>query len=164
MLKRLRPSIGSAHVIALLALFAALGGGYATAFSGSGTLQKGALDGVSTTYEDLRTLNGFGTLQVLCNTSSDLMGYRIDNTTNNDIHFRFFREANTPLADDGIVPSDAQSSGYESADNSGAVRFHLFKVIDGTKAQVDLVASNYGPFADSCGTADVRVMALNTQE
>ena len=67
MLNRLRlPS--PAMAVATIALFVALGGGYATAFSGSGSLKKSGEIGINNSFpgETVRTLPGIGAIRAFC--------------------------------------------------------------------------------------------------
>lgn len=66
MLRRFRRHLSPPMVVATIALFVALGGGYATAFSGSGTLQKGNVTGLTNSYTTVRTLTGIGSIQARC--------------------------------------------------------------------------------------------------
>jgi hypothetical protein len=148
-------------LISLIALFAALGGGYAVAFSGSGTLQKAAVEGLDANFEDARTLNGFGTLQARCDSG---VAYRLDNTTSKEIAIREFNEV-TGEEDNDFVEGGTQSDEFESDSLNGSQRFHLSKTETGNKAQVDIAVSNNGPYAIvPCSETQVRVLALNTQE
>ena len=162
MLKRLRlPS--PAMVVAMIALFAALGGGYAMAFSGSGTLQKSALDGLSTypTFQNARTLVGFGTLQASCKDNGSDITYRLDNTTSSVIEFRAVNELTDNSTAD-VVGVGEKSTEFDTDHPLGEVEFHLSKLADGHKAQVVAWAQNTR--TNNCFDENVRVLALNTQQ
>jgi hypothetical protein len=154
-------------VVATIALFAALGGGYATAFSGSGTLQKAALDGPDTSFETVRTLNGFGTLKARCDTGDDEVEYALHNTTISPIEYRVSRiGAGVAASQAGTVSGGNETAlAIGSGSAAGGLIIHLSKTATpGTKAQVLLAATNEGPVANECTQTRVRVMALNTVE
>jgi len=163
MLKRFTPRLSFANVMSSVAVFLALGGGYATAFSGSGTLQKAAEDGIAQTFEDIRSLNGFGVLQAQCDTVEDDIDYRFNNTTGKSIKIRGLAWDSANQADATVMSGD-MSSTFDSADVSNTLEFHLSKPAEGVKAQADLMVTNTGPIGDNCTTAKLRVLALNTQE
>jgi hypothetical protein len=162
MLKRIRPSIGSAHVIALLALFAALGGGYAVAFSGSGTLQKGAQVDIQTgSFEPIRTLTGIGSIEATC-TGADV-AIRFHNASGEDVDLY-----STTFSPGSTVSARSDVGSGVDQDfltlPEGASRLTLQVVPDdGSKApQATVQVSTLETAA--CTTARVTVLALNTQE
>jgi hypothetical protein len=139
---------------------------YATAFSGSGTLQKAAVDDLSTSFKDVRTLNGFGTLQVSCDPTSeteDQVVFRLNNTTSSTIVVTGFDELDGSF--EGTSEVGPMSAGGNSAtETGGVVRLHLAKFADGNKAQVDITGNSRGISDDNCDDEQVRILALNTQE
>jgi len=168
MLKRLRNNVSPATVIATIALFAALGSGYATAFSGSGSLQKAALDGVSLSFQDARSVKGFGMLQARCETTEDEIEYRFRNTTSSR-GYAIYASVNygTENFVDAINPGE-NSATFESGGSSETVRFYLYSTDSGDKAQADITAKNAGPTGNQCTSptvgALVRILVLNTQQ
>jgi hypothetical protein len=168
MLKRLRlPS--PAMVVALMALFAALGGGYATAFSGSGTLQKAAVDGLSTEFETVRTLKGFGTFKARCDVVQDEVEYAIRAPADKSIQYRVSRIGlGTPAnTGGGIGTGDLEAIPLGSGSAVGGLLIHLSNTGTlGAKGGVLVAVTNEGPVTDDCSSAStrVRLMALNTVE
>jgi hypothetical protein len=150
-------------VIAVIALFAALGGGYATAFSGSGTLQKAKDVNISSSFTDLRTLNGFGTLQVRCDTTDDEIEYRLDDVVSDGTELRAFQLTNSPASSREVADAGGTTNPHPTGSQSSSTGLHLYKQ-GSSKAGVDIVASHRGPIGDVCTTAEVHVMALNTVE
>lgn len=166
MLKRIRPSIGSAHVIALLALFAALGGGYATAFSGSGTLQKGSLTPVTGTFTTVRSLTGIGIVSASC-VAGDIT-IRFSNTSGEAIDL--YRErwagegSDAPVTGKKTdVPNNSNADfTVVSGTEAGQERWHVVPD-DGSKApQADATVASATGLA--CTGTRVTVLALNTQQ
>jgi hypothetical protein len=165
MLKRLRRHLSPPMVVSMIALFAALGGGYATAFSGSGTLQKANEIGISTTgYETIRTLTEVGSIQAHC-----------DNTTG-DISVRFHLTGFSMLV---TGDGGASNPSYDYVDNSidpnfdmaafpngvDVIRYHAIRTSGSKRPQVDVTVTvdsttqGIGP----CVGNQVGVMALNTE-
>jgi hypothetical protein len=171
MLRRITSRITPSGVIATIALFAALGGGYAAAFSGSGTLQKAAVADVGTNFEDVRTLTGFGVLRARCDPTQNEAEYQFENTRDEPSQTIIVKQVRDfdGQAQFNSVPSGTMATlALGSGENRGTMRMHLFRENffndPPGKAQVDLVASNEG-FADNCATeTSIWVLALNTQE
>jgi hypothetical protein len=144
-------------VIATIALFAALGGGYAVAFSGSGSLQKGALKNIppTTATPIVRSLTGVGSIHAAC-----------INSNPDDVRFYFLNNSGETLAIRGegqghTVPS-GDISGDMGTDSTGQFVGHISPV-DGTKApQVSLQVSVFD--TNDCTTSVIDVLALNTQQ
>jgi hypothetical protein len=157
MLKRLRPSIGSAHVIALLALFAALGGGYATAFSGSGTVQKGALLNIPNGAVTVRSLTGIGAIQASC--SGGMPSVAFENTSGETL-----RAALIGIdGDDAVNVASGDSENLDPEVNGLNTMYVHISPLDGTKrpqADVQITADD----DDNCPTSTVTVLATNTEE
>jgi len=159
MLKRLRRHLNPALVISVIALFVALGGGYAVAFKGSGTLQKASAVPTSSDT-NLRSLNNFGTLQHRCDGSGTIIS--LNNTTNNSVLLSRFDENNGSY-NTATVSAGNKTQLYELVDGIPIknVRFHLWKATPTNKAQVDVVISG-GSINPVC--LQTKVLALNTQE
>jgi hypothetical protein len=174
MIRGVRGKITSAHVIATIALFAALGGGYAVAFSGTGSLQKAAVDGLPESFVDVRSLTGFGALQARCDVAQNQTEIRFHNSSSSVVEMR-----------GEIVPGDAssgrsytvapgeESSALELSGGEAGVaeaRFHLYRSFETTsKAQVDLTIAAQRPGVGvgdpvDCDNSAVRILALNTQQ
>ena len=144
-------------VVATIALFVALGGGYAMAFKGSGTLQKGAADSLPTTFTDVRSLIGFGVVQARC--TGEEVAVRIRNTSSHAIAF-VGQNLNGNVFSNGAQPGDAQ---VFPVGEGGLLRLHLSRVnTPGSKAQVDLTVN--ADAVDACEFSHARVLALNTQQ
>jgi hypothetical protein len=164
MLKRIRPSIGSAHVIALLALFVALGGGYTVAFSGSGTVQKAKVVGFATPgFKTVRTLTGIGSVKASCDESTDTVSIQItDDATNppDNMVAHVFRESDK---EDFHFQLDSTLT----AELKDTHRYHLFRA-DGSTAkrpQADVVVSVTTEDGEPvCPLVEVAVLVLNTEE
>ena len=160
-LLRHRPSPGT--VLGTIAVFIALGGGYATAFTGSGSLQKAALDPVSTSFEDARSIKGFGMLEARCDGAETEVEYRFDNTGSNAFIIEATQDG-TYQNHDSIGPGE-QSDPYETGGSGATVKFYLWRNQDGAKAQADVTAHHTGPFlACASDGAKARILVLNTQQ
>ena len=81
----LKPRLTFANVVSLIALFAALGGGYAIAFSGVGSLAKARVTGLGPDYQKILDLPGIGPLKAKCEGDGDAeVTVRIKNQTDGD--------------------------------------------------------------------------------
>jgi hypothetical protein len=153
MFKQVRSRITPATVISTIALFAALSGGYAVAFSGSGSLQKGA-DTPGAAFTDVRTLTDFGALQHQCNGTGD------------GVNLRFRNSGSTPLValdqfgNQWDVPANGVSNVFGPVAAFQENEIHLTKVSTG-KAQVVINVMVNSNGTDCFAT---KVAALNTQE
>ena len=170
MLKRLRRHLNPPMVVATIALFAALGGGYATAFSGSGTLQKAGEVGIDpsaggTTVDEVRTLNGIGAIGASCNTNS---GGRLTIVMRNSsgvmLSLLGTNQNGNPVAS-FVNPDNNYVAIYEGTlgtDTWQSIDLSVTQV-DGTKrpqAHIQITSNETG----ACGTSSVQVLALNTEE
>jgi hypothetical protein len=165
MISKLRKRLNPSLVIATMALFAALGGGYATAFSGSGTLQKANAIPTVDTFTDLRTLNGFGTLQHECVTGD---GGRVDlrfvNTSSHNM-LVFSHSEEEDDFDELAVPASTTSTEIQIPVHD-LTQIHISRYAgigptpDG-KNQVDLTL-NTSAGGIACGASSV--LALNSIE
>jgi hypothetical protein len=159
MARRILSRINSAHVIATIALFAALGGGYATAFSGSGTVQKGADLNLPSSPTVVRSLTGIGSIKAQCVTGDVTIFF--ENTSGKTLNvFGTGLDENTELAD------VASGSGNQFVDASvlgtNSINLHISPV-NGTKTpQADVQIS--AKRTNNCTTSYVTVLATNTQE
>jgi hypothetical protein len=155
MAKRILSRINGAYVIATIALFAALGGGYAVAFSGSGSLQKGALKNIPASLTTVRSLTGVGSIGAYCNPSTDNVYFVLTNNSGETLAIRGEGQGHT-------VASGSSSQENISTDSTGQFVGHISPV-DGTKApQVSLQVSVLD--TNDCWTSVIDVLALNTQQ
>jgi hypothetical protein len=162
MLKRFRRHLNPPMVVAMIALFAALGGGYATAFSGSGTLQKAAVDNLSTTFTDVRSLTGFGALQAQCDPGEDDFDIRLDNSSDAATVFLRGSRASGTFVAASAAPGNPSDS-FDLGDD--AVWVHISKLTRaGNKAQVNVMITAADTETDCTGNEHLRIIALNTQE
>jgi hypothetical protein len=80
-------------VIAVIALCVAVGGGYALAFSGSGSLERAKENGIDdAAFENVATLTGIGKLQASCEGNGSPILLRFKNTSNIKLVSRAFGE------------------------------------------------------------------------
>jgi hypothetical protein len=169
MFNRFRPSIGSAHVIATIALFVALGGGYATAFSGSGTLQKSATTypAVVENYVPVRTLTGIGSIDARCQTGDTTPELRVTNNSGKDLILRYLADevgaVSGQLENDRVNNGQSQELSLPNAASEVSIR--LYPHGSGGKApQIDGVIDVTD--SENCfnSGAQVVTMILNTQQ
>jgi hypothetical protein len=160
-------------VIATIALFAALGGGYAMAFSGSGSLQKKGSEFCPTEFGDYRTLAGFGALQLNFDTTpSPQLQVRFKNTSmTRDMIIDWFDWEDGPSPRVEVQPNSTQAGQPFVLDSTGANRgeFHLSKQApDGTTAVkagvMGIVRATIISGGEGAACTEVHTMALNTQE
>jgi hypothetical protein len=157
-------------VIATIALFAALGGGYATAFSGSGTLQKGGKFNLTTSYQSIRTLTGIGDLQARCQLGPERTELRIVNPSGKLLEVRSFRESDGVDAFNELLAGPTTDSTWQATSPGGTtIRFHIYSVGSSAKRpQADIVVSAFKPNDGDCTApqtdAGAVALVLNTEE
>jgi hypothetical protein len=158
MARRILSRINSAHVIATIALFAALGGGYAVAFKGSGTLQKAKADGFGATKENVRSITGIGQVRASCEGTT--MSVDILNTSGETMSMHGWH----PGGDfRNNFSSGVDSQDMPLTDTNATGRWHVHPLDpDQKRPQADIVTSVDG--LTSCGFAGLAVMVLNTEE
>jgi hypothetical protein len=152
-------------VVATIALFAALGGGYATAFSGSGTVQKGALSGAgipSASFATARTLTGIGSIQVRCDTTATDMIVRFHNSSGVTLLASNHRTgANGTSFGPGFVDNGDDVDLRLGSVGNDTIRFHIHEQGDKRPQAEVLVTTD---MRDACNPRHINVLALNTEE
>lgn len=154
-------------VVATIALFAALGGGYATAFSGSGTVQKAGKLGLTATPQDVRTLTGIGAIGANCTTGPDELRVSLRNNSGQGLGLTGTDTTGSVTQFAELASSNTfnQVGEVETTGDSGApvgLNLHISPV-NGTKrpqADVQVTYKHTG----NCSTSYVEVLALNTEE
>jgi hypothetical protein len=144
-----------ANLAATLAVFLVLSLGYASAFSGSGTLQKGSLKNIPTTQTTVRTITGIGSILSRC--SPGLLRVSIENDSGTTL--RAALGAGSQFFNQEI--SDGGSFEVSPTVNTH-LRYHVHPV-DGSKrpqADIDLTVNN----TETCSTSQVTALVLNTEE
>jgi len=162
MLKRFRRHLNPSMVVALIALFAALGGGYATAFSGSGTLQKGSELGISSPPETIRTLTGIGSIRADCQ-SNEAVRIFFANNSGETLTAMGVQVNGGVVAQrgDNVGPNNVLTL-FNAGDSANEMDLHISPQ-DGTKrpqADVHVTVNE----TSMCSTSTVRVLALNTEQ
>jgi hypothetical protein len=163
--------------VATLALFLALGAGYAAAFSGSGKLQKGTVVGLPSdgTTKLVRTVTGVADVRTSCEVhhlDPDDPSVRIKNTSGHELNlfsdklvggttnvndFEHDLLAPGEKLDFPLIPDPGSQS-----DPGSLLRFYLSKT-DGTKRrQADISVTLVD--TDDCTTSQVSVLALTTEQ
>jgi hypothetical protein len=149
MLNRIISRVHPATVISTIALFVALGGGYALAFSGSGSLQKGAKLGLTSGQETVRSLTGVGAVTAAC--SAGYIQVALHNHRTEQL--RYGPNVVIPAQSFALVHDGAGTADHElhisPADADKAPQLNLLIRVDDT---------------NNCATSAVYVLALNTQQ
>jgi len=173
---RLREKLSLTNVAATLALFLALGAGYAVAFSGSGKLQKATVVGLPSdgTTKLVRKVTGVADIRASCaDDNPDNPSVRVKNTSGHDLNlFSDKLIGGSPNVadfehDSEFEPGEKTDFPLEPAPaaetNSGSLlRFYLSKT-DGTKRrQADISVTVID--TDDCATSQVSVLALTTEQ
>jgi hypothetical protein len=149
-------------VVSVIALFAALGGGYATAFSGSGTLQKAKVTGLpdaAGTFTTVRTLTGIGSIQASC--TGGAVTVRFHNGSGAELISDLDDGAEDPVTLDLLNGENHDAAAVAGDDD--LFRYHIYPVAPDDKqpqADVSVAAFENG----TCSAAEVTVLALNTEE
>lgn len=154
---QLRARLNPATIIATLALCFAIGGGYALAFSGTGSVKTKVYFPTST-YGKAIAVKGMGQLQMRCDSTSGLNFYRFVNTTAASlVQQRAFETKAATYTSDDIGPN---SNGAEHATNANDIETVRLELFSGSAmATVTLVTAAAG---DSCSSA--HMMATSSVE
>jgi hypothetical protein len=168
MLKRFRRYLSPPMVISMIALFVALGGGYALAFVGSGQLQKGGKFGLTSSLQTIRSLDGIGSISASCSEAS------------NDILIRFDNDASKDLRVDQVdYGSDDGTPGFSNTTPGGGfnditvtfndvLRWYVHPQDGSKRPQAEIMIgtqeSNTGDAGSNCTRSSVHVLVLNTEE
>ena len=161
MFRSITSRITPSSVIATIALFVALGGGYAVAFKGSGTVQKGALLNIPAEFTTVRSLTGIGSIQAAClDSNPDVPSIYFRNTSGETLN-----AFGTGL--DGDVELVNVDSGQTVTIRFGVVdrdsiNLHISPVDGGKRPQADVQISAHD--TNDCTTSYVTVLVTNTQE
>lgn len=152
----LRRKLSLANVAASLAVFLALGAGYASAFSGSGTLQKGSLRNIPAQNKVVRELTGIGSIMARCQPNDLRVVFR--NQSGETLQMGLvtgsqFLPEPIPHGMDGTVSPAADSH----------FRYHIYPVDGDKRPQADISVTIFDD-AEDCATSQVSVLALNTEE
>jgi hypothetical protein len=152
MLNRIISRVHPATVISTVALFVALGGGYALAFSGSGSLQKGALFGIPGDGTPVRSLTGVGEVQALCESGGDIK-----------VWFNNHRTEQLRYGPNVVIPAQFFTPDlYDDTGGSDDLEFHISPADADKAPQLDVLVRVDD--TNNCATSAVYVLALNTQQ
>jgi hypothetical protein len=172
--RRLRERLSLTNVAATLALFLALGAGYAAAFSGSGKLQKATVRGLPSdgTTKLVRKVTGVAHIRASCaDDDPDDASVRIKNTSGHEMN----------LFSDKMIGGSPQEADFEhdpafepgektdfllvpaGPSNSGSLlRFYLSKTDGGKRRQADISITVKD--TNDCATMQVSVLNLTTEQ
>jgi hypothetical protein len=127
MLKRLRRHLNPALVISVIALFAALSGGYALAFSGSGQLQKAKFQPPTGTFADARSVEGFGDIRLQCDNPNNDVLFEFENPADGgpSLILRTFEQNSDDYS--SSVISDGDTAGDQTFPGNENTTFHIFR-------------------------------------
>jgi hypothetical protein len=152
-----------ANVVSAIALFAALGGGYAAAFSGGGSLAKARVTGLGADYEKIMDLPGIGPLKAKCEGDVEVT-VRIKNQTEDDDSLLTYQErAGSGYVLGSLNPGETTEESFEFG---GWVQMYMHsRETDDKRPQIRF---DYGVEAGSslgtCDIASVSVLVLTTEE
>jgi hypothetical protein len=156
---RLRQKLSWANLAATLAVFMALGAGYASAFSGSGTLQKGSLKDIPSTNTLVRSITGIGEIQARCQTND--LRVVLHNASGQDLRVAWTAGSQylNQVVNDGV--DHVLSPGADSA-----FRYHVHPVDGDKRPQADIAVTidNNSASVSGCSTSQVSALVLNTEE
>lgn len=162
----LRRHLNPPTVISVIALCAAVGGGYALAFSGSGSVERAKEVGIDNSgFEAVATLTGVGKLQASCSGSGSPVSLRFKNTSGKTLVSRSFQENDGNY--ESAEPQDGELSDTVSV-GIGAETIHwtLSRAGAAAEPQADMsvtVTPSIGGVA-SCAKAEVAVIATTTEQ
>jgi len=168
MIERLRPRLSFANVISMVALFAALGGGYAVAFSGSGTVQKAGKFGLTSGLQNVRTLKGIGGIRASCDEPSNNITLRFDNNSGKNLRVDQVDYG----SGDGTPGFSFTTPGGGFGDNdvtfNDVLRWYVHPQDGSKRPQAEIMIgtqeNNSGDAGSNCTRSSVHVLVLNTEE
>jgi hypothetical protein len=154
-------------VVSVIALFVALGGGYAMAFSGSGTLQKGGMNlPDANSYSVVRTMTGIGEVQGKCFSGSGGTALiRFKNTSGKNLTFSGGGlEGGDPTSPNSVGNGQTSSDLLVTAGSAVKTGMYHVSPTDGSKSpqanvQVSVEANN-----GCTDSPSVHALVLNTQQ
>lgn len=156
MLQRIISRVHPATVISTIALFVALGGGYAAAFSGSGSLQKGALKDIPSGAVPVLKLTEIGAIKAACSGGSPSVAFK--NTSGETLRVGL-------IGQDGNLQFDFTNGNTDNLDPDVAdlnTMYAHISPVDGTKRpQADVQITAFD--TNVCANSSVTVLATNTQ-
>ena len=159
-------------MVALTGLILLLGGGYAVALRGSGTLQKeNERSFVAGSEETIRVIKGIGPLRVTCATDAGALDLSIDNNSGEGLRVHVDRvDSDAGAQADPHVDSAGNGGTLELAstdpngDQRGVLRAHVFPTNGSKRPQADATIGYDVGSGDCEGTAQVSILNLTTEE
>lgn len=159
----LKPRLTFANVISLIALFAALGGGYAIAFSGGGSLDKVRVTGLSSDYQKVLELPGIGPLKAKCEGEAEVT-VKIKNETDGDDALLTNQErGGFGYVQGSLNPGEATEEKFTF---NGWVQMYMHsRERDDKRPQIRFDYSvEAGSSLGTCDIASISVLVLSTEE
>lgn len=157
MLKRLRHHLNPALVISVIALFAALSGGYALAFSGSGQLQKAKFTPTAT-MADARSLDGFGVIRLQCDGPNNEVEFEFENTQASSVIIRTYSQNENDFSSSSL--GTLATGGGQTFPGVETTTFHIYRN-DTSKAAVTGTITSAAA-GNLCSSSSI--LALNSVE
>jgi hypothetical protein len=159
-------------MVALTGLVLLLGGGYAVALRGSGTLQKeNERSFVAGTEETIRVIKGIGPLRVTCATDAGALDLSIDNNSGEGLRVHVDRvDSATGARADPHVDSAVNGGSLDLAEANpngnqrGVLRAHVFPTDGSKRPQVDATIGYRVGGGDCANAAQVSILDLTTEE
>jgi hypothetical protein len=173
----IRSRLSPPLVISAITLFVVLGSGYAAAFSGSGSLKKGATKGLAPNeFQTIRTLTDIGSIRAQCELSGDgdpfaesQLDLRFHNSSGKTLRAFIDGGQEDPLNLE--VPNGGNADVTTNFASGDTVRYHIVRADGGKRNQADVTVSVHSTVniafdpnpAAVCGDDLVSVLALSTE-
>ena len=152
-------------MISVIALCAAIGGGYALAVSGGGSVERGKEVGITGAYETVAVLTDIGRLRAACDGTGSPVSVAFKNTSGRKLVSRTFEEnagdySSRELADGETSIALAIGLGAET------IHWHISPAGASATPQADMSVTVTPSIvgSPSCTKSEVAVIATTTEE
>jgi hypothetical protein len=159
----LKARLTFANVVSVIALFVALGGGYALAFSGGGSLAKARVTGLDADYQKVIELPGIGPLKAKCEGDAEVTVMIKNKTEDDDALLTNQERGGFGYLGGSLNPGETTEETFEF---NGWVQMYMHsRETDDKRPQIRF---DYGVEAGSslgtCDNASISVLVLSTEE
>ena len=166
MRSRLRRHFNPPTVISVIALCIAMAGGYAAAFTGSGSVERAKEVGIRLSgFETVVTLTDIGKLQASCAGTGSPISLRFKNTSPKRLVSRSFEENSGDYQSAEPDPGEFSST-VSVAVGAETVHWHLSPAGGAGRPQADISVTVTPSIAGeaSCSRAEVAIIATTTEQ
>jgi len=152
-------------VISVIALCIAVGGGYAIAFSGSGSVERAKEVGITPAYETVLVLSDIGRLRAACDGTGSPVTVAFKNTSGRNLVSRTFEESAGDYASRELADGET-SIGLAIGIGAETIHWYISPAGGSATPQADMSVTVTPSIAGSpsCTKAEVAAIATTTEE